>query len=611
MSVHRKTVLLLVLCTILGTAATAGIGDVPGGEEDSAGQSDRQCQYTFTFGQPEVRETERGLYITVAGAERRVSQPGQPALPYATRVITFPLGTVISHLSWTVEGRRTLHAGGEVAAAPALFSTDGRRVPAVTGDHGQDPSWVRWRTGGGLHRGERVTFLVLHVFPVRYLSERGAVEAADAITVDISYRLPEKQPAGQKNATLLIITVSQFARALQPLVEHKESRGVATTLVTLEDIVGGTYCEPRGIDVQEHMKYFIRQAVEEWGVTHVLLVGDIQKVPIRTIWFVHRQGYNTFYWEGLPTDLYYADLYDGNGSFASWNTNGNHRFGELYTEGGGVSDAVDLYADVYVGRLACQNRMVVKSVVRKIIGYEENVDGAPWFRRLILVGGDTFPGWGVVEGEFMNQLVAETMPDCEPVRIWYSRGNLEARTVNREWQQGAGFLHYSGHGFPWGWGTHPINGTDEEWVGTYYTPYAAALFNGYRLPVVFLDACSTAKLDFNTTDLKEEAGLPLPNVSVTLPCFAWYLVQKGGGGAVATVGATRVAYTGVDEEGPYAGAGYLGYRFFGAYGDGATPATMLVSAQNDYLNHLWKDRWTIPEFILLGDPSLALGDPAP
>jgi len=381
---------------------------------------------------------------------------------------------------------------------------------------------------------------------------------------------------------------------------------VRTMLVTLDEIYNGNYFTVQGRDDAEKVKYFIKNSIEEWGIKYVMLVGDIEKMPIRYIWFIHRNGLR-FYWEDMPTDLYYADIYDREGQFSSWDSNGNDKYGEEYSDGGGTDDILDMYADVYVGRLACKNKFVVKTVVNKIISYESKAFGEDWFKRFILIGGDTFPGWGVVEGEFMNQITADEMPDFEPVKIWYSLGNLNAMTIEKEMEKGAGFLHYSGHGFPWGWGTHPIDGDDNEWVGTYYTPYVVALLNGYKLPVIFFDACSTAKLDLKLSDFEEETGVPMPNVSVSLPCFAWYFVQKRGGGAIATVGSTRVAFTGVDESGPYAGAGYLAYKFFEGYHEGVTPSGMLVHSQNEYMNNGWKDRWSLAEFILLGDPSLHIG----
>jgi len=166
-------------------------------------------------------------------------------------------------------------------------------------------------------------------------------------------------------------------------------------------------------------------------------------------------------------------------------------------------------------------------------------------------------------------------------------------------EKGGGFLYYSGHGFPYGWATHKPD--DENWTGRYFTPYIAGLFNGYRLPIIFFDACLTAKLDFNISDI-----IPFP-FNITLPCFAWYFVAHAGGGAIATIGATRVAFTGVGENGPFAGASYLAYNFFLEYKSGKkTLGEVFGGAQIRYLHHLW-DSWTIQEFILLGDPSLMIG----
>ena len=95
--------------------------------------------------------------------------------------------------------------------------------------------------------------------------------------------------------------------------------------------------------------------------------------------------------------------------------------------------------------------------------------------------------------------------------------------------------------------------------------------------------------------------------SIFYPCFAWSFVKKENGGAIATIGSTRTAYTWVDKDGVYAGAGYLDVHFFKAYEEGVTAGEMLTRAQNDYINNVFRDYFTIEEFILLGDPSLAVG----
>jgi len=401
----------------------------------------------------------------------------------------------------------------------------------------------------------------------------------------------------------LIISPDAWLSELEVLKQHKESKGIKTIAVGLNEIYSGKYFASYGRDDAEKIKYFIKNAIEEWGIKYVMLVGDIYKMPIRNALHIWRDGTKLREFP-VPTDLYYADIYryeDGRIVFSSWDTNGNGKYGEEYEDGYTQGDIIDLYPDIYLGRIACENKLVLKNVINKIIKYESMTKDEEWFKKIVLVGGDTFPGWGILEGEVMNEIVAQIMNDFEPLKIQYSLGNLNPLEIQKALQKGCGFLYYSGHGFPYGWATH---GSSEEWIGRYFTPYILALFNGYKLPVIFFDACLTAKLDFNSSDLRED-GVPVP-FNASFPCFAWYFIRHPYGGAIATVGATRVAYTGVDEDGPHWGASYLAYKFFSAYRETHVLGEIFAKAQIEYVSSMW-DTWTIEEFILLGDPTLKIG----
>ncbi|MCX6665069.1 MAG: C25 family cysteine peptidase [Euryarchaeota archaeon] len=424
---------------------------------------------------------------------------------------------------------------------------------------------------------------------------------------------------------LIIISPAEFAFGLQPLVNHKINHGLTTKLMTLEDI----YSTYPGRDQPEQIKYFIQHAIETWNTRYVLLVGDIKKLPIRTTQAYPWQGEDN----SILSDLYYADIYDANHSFCSWDANNNSIFGEVnYTQGSHGPptqmqdlDGVDLYPDVNVGRLACSTQEEVQIVVDKIITYEEQTYDQTWFKKIILAGGDTFPlskggKLFIYEGEITNTKVAQELPDFTHIFLWASKWNLNAFTFNQAINKGAGFVSYAGHGFEMGWGTYKPN-TIRNKLGLtqplYYTPFVKLLRNDYKLPVMFFDACLTVKLDFNISDLHRYYTpmvtllLALTNtqydISKYYPCFAWSFVKQQGGGAIATIGATRSAYTSVDKDGVYAGAGYLDVHFFKAYHEGVTVGEMLTQAQNDYINNVGKDYFTIEEFMLLGDPSLRVG----
>jgi hypothetical protein len=392
-------------------------------------------------------------------------------------------------------------------------------------------------------------------------------------------------------------------------VNHKNAYGVSTILVPLEEIYSSYY----GRDNAERIKYFIKHALEDWGTSHVLLVGDIKKTPIRVT-------YASWWERDLLSDLYYADIYNAQGEFCSWDANDNSRFGEINEDGDDI-DGVDLYADVHLGRLACTDVTEVETIVDKIITYEQETYDQIWFQRLICAGGDTFPvSMGappfVYEGEITNIKVGQTMPDFEQIYLWTSKYNLHPSTFNRAINRGAGFVSYAGHGFEHGWGTSRPNALTKIKI-FYYTPYVNGLKNGYKLPIIFFDACLTAKLDFNFSDLQHYYP-GLTNLLVRLfslssdpsdfyQCFAWSFLAKQGGGAIATIGSTRTAYTWVDANGVYGGAGYLDVHFFESYEQGITVGEMLTGSQNAYIQNVGADYFTLEEFILLGDPSLMTG----
>lgn len=69
------------------------------------------------------------------------------------------------------------------------------------------------------------------------------------------------------------------------LVAWKSQRGLAARLVTVTDIVSGTYGEFRegARDLQEVLRNFLKWAVRTWGVSWVLLGGDVDIIPVRRV----------------------------------------------------------------------------------------------------------------------------------------------------------------------------------------------------------------------------------------------------------------------------------------------------------------------------------------
>jgi len=568
---------------------------------------------TRTITPPTVKDTDEYATVTLQEQTSRVQIPGHPALPRITRVFTLPFGSTVLDVTVDFSGDETLSLSQEVQPAPqplllSRYDVDvdvyAKEESIYESQDSYPPRRFEYNTGAGLQDEDHVIFLTVHCYPVIYSPTEDVLRYSTSLHVTVHYQKPQ-QPTGASIQTdgcdLVIIAPEAFRNEVQPLLNHKIAYGLDTVFQSLQDI----YASYPGRDHQENIKYFIKHAVDTWDTTYVLLCGDVDILPIRKTTFTTWGGLS------LPTDLYYADIYDSQGHFCSWDTNENDMFGE-YTRDGGAIDQVDLYADVMIGRLPCSSSKEVQQLVTKIISYETQTYGDDWFQRLILLGGDTFPGHGVYEGEVVTSQIALLMTQFQPVTLWTSTDSYNPSAINREITKGAGFVSYSGHGYEQGFGTSP---PDIEQRIEYYTPFLIGQRNDEKLPIVFFDACLTTTLDFTMADLDDWFPMPIMSILESLgldtsrlfPCFSWSIVKKVNGGAIATIGATRVAYTHVDETGAHGGAGYLNVHFFEGYEPGTTVAAMLRNAQNDYLNYVGKDYMTIEEFLLIGDPSLKVG----
>jgi hypothetical protein len=600
-----------VLCLFFILAVAPGIAH-------AETRNDVSFECTVDFSSPVLKDRGQFVDVAVTEANSVTTTDGSPMMPVFSKTFEFPWGTTIQSVDIQPSLIQTMSTGKQVKPVPVQQKIGNDIVPServidqnVYSSARPYPStWYTYTTGAGLNsKNEHVIFLTCHLTPVQYLPSNQVLQYSNRFTIQIKYTLPIAALKPATTYPLVIIAPAEFSQLLQPLVDHKNNHSVPTKLVTLEEI----YNTFSGRDNPEKIKYFIKSAIEDWGATYILLVGDITKLPIR-------ETYGSEWEDNLLSDQYYADIYDASEHFCTWDKNGNNRFGEVNHQGYDI-DGVDLFADVNVGRLACTDATEVTTVVSKIITYEDETTNQIWFKRIVLAGGDTFPLYRgappfVYEGEITNTKVGQTLPDFTQTYLWTSKHNLRAATFNRAINQGAGFVTYAGHGFEHGWGTYRPNALTDTMI-LYYIPFINKLTNGDKLPIMFFDACLTAKLDFNVSSLQHYypkiANLLVrlfglsSNPSDNYECFAWDFIAKENGGAIATVGATRSAYTWVDANGVYGGAGYLDVHFFASYSNGVTAGQMMTGAQNAYIQGVGYDYFTIEEFLLLGDPSLMVG----
>jgi len=420
---------------------------------------------------------------------------------------------------------------------------------------------------------------------------------------------------------LLIITPTKFVRTLKPLVKHKNNVGVPTKLVTLNEVY--RQIGSQGRDKPEQIKYYIKYAIETWGIKYVLLVGNFRQMPIRYC-------YNDEPWQGYPepyfiSELYYADIYDSNGNFSSWNSNDNDKFGEWKGNESQDKD-IDLYPDVYVGRFACRTNLEVKIMVNKIITYETTTYGQEWFNTMVVAAGDTYPpgsynfSTDTFEGEENTKTALSYMPGFKNVTLWTSTGTLTGpMDVVNAISNGCGFLFFDGHANPGTWSTHPPN--QKNWTEGLPIKYMTKMKNKNMYPVCVVGGCHNSQFDVALTNLIKEGKTAFYYSTFVPECWSWKMTRKIGGGSIATIGNTGLGMTKEDKESGEGASDFLDSQFFYEYGINGTDilgeawGNAITNYLNKYpINWSTKSGWdysydakTVQQWVIFGDPSLKIG----
>ncbi len=571
--------------------------------------------------------------------------PGKPVLPVNISVFNLVFGSKILDVNYEHSTPEIIDLPGQLAFCKATYDTFGDNSIEILRDNSiyenSDPypaDWVSYHTGGGLSYGEHTTFLGVRVYPVRYFPIDNQLQFIETISVNISYIEPFEPIIKDSNTCdLLILAPSKFERHLEPLVCHKNKFGVRTKLVSLDYIYNQIWY---GRDKAEKIKLFIKEAIEDSGIKYVLLVGGIKgqtflwNLPVRYSRVVptDEQEYPE---QSFISDLYYADIYDGEGMFSSWDSNNDSIFSSW---NGSFKEEMDLYPDVYLGRLPCRNTIEVKVMVNKIINYEkEKISDKNWFKNLILVAGDSYNDTNHYnEGELISEEAITLMPDFNPVRVYArspSGDDINKDTVNEAMGNGSGFAYFCGHGSIKSWNTHyPPNGT--EWAGGYKCRDMIYLKNKEKLPITVVGGCHNGQFDVTMWNiisgflkdglsyfrLKPKAGRFwytewIPN------CWSWWLTSKIGGGAIATISNTGL---GTHGDGDLDNNtipdyleildGWLELRFLELYGTedkeilGENHGETLTGYLHRFLGDDTRmDVKMVQQWGLFGDPSLKIG----
>ena len=292
---------------------------------------------------------------------------------------------------------------------------------------------------------------------------------------------PAPTPQRVTGNAFVIIAPQAFHAVLQDFVKHKQQER-PTALVALEEVLR----QGQGVDDPEKLKRFLFQKWRKERLGFVLLVGDVDLLPVRYM-VLDRVTPAAFDYAFYPSDLYYADLARADGSFDDWNAqkDGFHAgyFGEVRGEKNKKEpinfDGVDYLPEVAVGRWPVSTVAQTQLMVEKSLRYERALkDGTKaGARHAAFLHID---GWVDARG-WMDGLVRK-LPEG-----WHREKRFFGQTppptevdLVRLLNAGQGLVFHAGHG------------DAHCWEKCFYLPSLAKLQNADRLPVIFSAGCSTA-----------------------------------------------------------------------------------------------------------------------
>ena len=373
-------------------------------------------------------ETQDGRTIVQAVIPGTVqsSQVGQPVLPLVPVEIVVPYGYAMSSIDVAAGAKVTLPGSYVIEVCKEPLTIDPSLAPdaAKAADNVEPtagpalPSSLFDFVGVQSERG--VNILRVNLDPVQYAADSGEVAYYTTLTLNVNLvrAAPEALDAGQAiryrpdpvrpleaevanpgalstyaqaappsgprplgvcnpadSYQYVVITSQAFATAstdktINDLVAYKLAHGMSATVVTLESI----YADYTGVDRPEQIRNFITDAYNNWETDFVLLGGDSNVLPYRSLWVELGM---TPAEQSIPSDLYYQCL-DGN-----FNSDGDAYWGEP-NDGPGGTD-VDLSPEVYIGRAAAETPAEMANWVYKTIAYEDTAS-SPYRRDAMMVG---------------------------------------------------------------------------------------------------------------------------------------------------------------------------------------------------------------------------------
>jgi hypothetical protein len=387
-------------------------------------------QKTFTFNEQDIAFSKRnGHDVVTWGPGNFATEPGSPLLPKQSAYFVIPYNNEVLNISVKdkddaiLPGSFNIHPGQmpvpfsdpltlKIACPDAAIYATAALYPER--DLTVYPSGVK----SGFH------IVGIDLYPIRCNPVSGKIVFTRSLTVAVEYGqsgqrreaysltpaqlavfsrdvsdlvinpedvrrfAPPTREGRDDDIEYVIITSASLSSAYSSLADWRSRQGWRTAVVD----IGWIHDNYSGYDDQERIRNFLKECCETRGLIWVVLGGDADIVPVREAYLPYQGD------PYLATDLYYADL-DG-----TWDANGNHKYGEF------TGDRVDLFSDVFVGRIPAASDLNVANYFSKLYLFEHDPPGS-YLQKMLLPSVMLFSQYGY-HGRVVNNTIADTTPEA-------------------------------------------------------------------------------------------------------------------------------------------------------------------------------------------------------
>ena len=426
--------------------------------------------------------------------------PGAPLIPAVQALVLLPPNKDISAVSIEKFNVKEIELSAKVLPSPPVFPVkpteyySTSKVFYNTSIYSSNVSYPSKDVDYIVFRERGVNFVLIRVYPLKYIPANNTVKLYSSIKVTISLiseklsysfydvnvlnRITRKavysysqasygslQPAAISGG-IVVVTRAMFVSTLQPLIELRTRQGYSPIkVVTVENIVSSGI---EGRDIPEKIRnYLCNLYIDSGGAyRYLLIVGDtldrsispptsladleLWEVPAR--YFYNPDDYSTY----TPCDWYYA-TFD-----STWDSDGDGIFGE------NGQDEADWAPEMAVGRIPVRDTATLQEIVDKILNYDSMEVKSSVFTGAILFyyveEGDSY-GYGAqgdtrAEGLIqwlsgLSDLVAESCiirlyehypADVKITNVTQLNGNLSQSNMESVLANNPSLVVWFGHG---------------------------------------------------------------------------------------------------------------------------------------------------------------------